>query len=231
MIKFVWLFRYPDGVNVEEGEKWYLNVHTQEVKQAHGIKGYYTWRILDVPERPTQFVRLTELWWDSIDSWRSAQPELAKLMSPAPWGGVGLASLVCEPVCVDVKPDVDIMKHTSPTPADEILRFVWVFRYPDGISVEEGEKWYLDVHVQENKHVPNLKEYYTWKVKEIPERPVQYVRLTELWWDSLDIWRQAQAERAKLLTPAPWGEPPLVCEPVFIHGKPDYDLMKDIPHA
>ena len=51
MVKFVWLFRYPEGVSVEEGDKWYLGVHAQQGKVAPGLKKYLTWKVLDVPER------------------------------------------------------------------------------------------------------------------------------------------------------------------------------------
>ncbi len=114
MVKFVWLFRYPEGVSVEEGDKWYLGVHAQQGKVAPGLKKYLTWKVLDVPERPTQFARVTELWWDDLDSWRKGSlQEMKKLQRAAPWGRVGFegSGLVAEPVCVNVEPEYDLLKE------------------------------------------------------------------------------------------------------------------------
>ena len=112
-----------------------------------------------------------------------------------------------------------------------MVRDVWLYRYPDGVSVEEGEKWYLGTHVHEVKQIPGVRKYLAWKVIDLPERPTKLVRLTEVWWDDIDTWRRVWPERTKWIkTPAPWGGPPsLIADPVFLDEKPEYDLMTDIP--
>jgi len=53
--------------------------------------------------------------------------------------------------------------------------------------MEEGEKWYLGSHVREVKEISGLRKHLTWKVLYVPERPTKLVRLTEIWWDDIDI--------------------------------------------
>ncbi len=119
-----------------------------------------------------------------------------------------------------------------------MVKMVWVFGYPEGVSVEEGEKWYLEVHSQEVKKFPGLRKYLTWKlldVKELPWYEEEYarkepgfVRLTELWWDDVESWLRLKEERIKL-TPPRWGEPWLIARPVFIDEEPEYDFLTQIP--
>ena len=119
-----------------------------------------------------------------------------------------------------------------------MVKMVWLFRYPDGVPIEEGEKWYLGVHSQEVKKFPGLKKYLTWKILDVKELPWYeeeyarkepgFIRFTELWWDDVESWLKLREERAKL-TPPWWGEPWLIAKPVFINEEPEYDFLTQIP--
>lgn len=113
MIRYLWLFHYPAGVSVEEGEKWYLGTHTQEVKKLPGIKKYLTYKVINPPERPTRFVRATELWWADIESWRKAQQHRGGITA-APYTAPGLdpnLGLIVETAFVDETPEYDLMSQ------------------------------------------------------------------------------------------------------------------------
>jgi len=119
-----------------------------------------------------------------------------------------------------------------------MVKMVWVFGYPEGVSFEEGEKWYLGVHSQEVKNFPGLRKYLTWRILDVKELPwyeeeyaraqPNYVRITELWWDDVESWLKLRQGRVKL-TPPPWGEPWLISRPVFVDEKPEYDFLTQIP--
>jgi len=65
--------------------------------------------VFDVLERPTKLVRLTEVWWDDIDTWRRVWPERGKwIKTPAPCGKI--PPLVAEPVFLDEKLEYYLMK-------------------------------------------------------------------------------------------------------------------------
>ena len=112
-----------------------------------------------------------------------------------------------------------------------MIRDINIFRYPEGVSVEEGEKWLLGTHVHEVKTIPGVRKFYTWKVLNYPERPSQMVRMTETWWDDIESWKQYWPNRFEWVkTRAPWGGiPPTVGEAIFVDERPEYDLMVDIP--
>ncbi len=109
-----------------------------------------------------------------------------------------------------------------------MIHWLALIRYPEAVSIEEGDRWYLSTHTQEAKHVEGLCRYLTWRADEStaqrPGRP--WHRLTELGFASFEAWREAQ-DRAKLWTPAPWGQPGMLAESIFIGDKPQYDFLRD----
>jgi hypothetical protein len=100
MIRWMFLFRYPDGVPQEEGERWYLGTHVPEARQMreHGLIGYRTWKGLKTPyESPYQTVeshnqwdRVTELWFEDFEAFRRCTTDHGVNYTPAPYNnGVG----------------------------------------------------------------------------------------------------------------------------------------------
>lgn len=99
MIRWVYLIKYPEGVPVEDGERWYLGTHTQEAKQMaeHGLVSYKTWRALTAPmgtkSRPAEFlnqwVRVTELVFRDWDAYRASVIDAPIEYSGAPYGDKG----------------------------------------------------------------------------------------------------------------------------------------------
>ena len=117
-----------------------------------------------------------------------------------------------------------------------MVRTFWLFSYPKDVSIEEGEKWYLGVHTQEMKSLPKLRGYRTYKVLDVPEWPTRLVRFTELYWDSVEDWREAIKTRDKY-TPPPWIKSigsihkpmPMITDFWVIDDNQSYDLLKEIP--
>jgi len=57
MLRWYTFTKYPEGVSVEEGDDWFLNVHSKEVLQQPGLIGYFSAKAVQFPGRsaPT--------WW------------------------------------------------------------------------------------------------------------------------------------------------------------------------
>jgi hypothetical protein len=75
MLRWLILMRYPKGVSFEEGEDWYLNVHSKEVQQQPGLTRYFTSPCLQGPQRPGEpppWNRLVEQWYTGFNSWHKA---------------------------------------------------------------------------------------------------------------------------------------------------------------
>jgi hypothetical protein len=68
MIRRLFLLRYPDGVSLAEGERWYLGGRIREARRMHGLCLYRTWRAEQASVAPpwttvqrlNKWVRLTE---------------------------------------------------------------------------------------------------------------------------------------------------------------------------
>ena len=62
--------RYPEGVSVQEGEDWYVNVHAKEVINQPDLKRYFSFSVIEPKVGP--FVRVSELWCENANAWRLA---------------------------------------------------------------------------------------------------------------------------------------------------------------
>ena len=125
-----------------------------------------------------------------------------------------------------------------------MIRWVFLIRYPEGVSTEDGDAWYLGVHAQEARAMKGLRRYRTWKLAPAPvggagrtqETLNRWARLTEIGFDDFDAWREAVVESPLDLSPAPWAEKQVgtasgsyVSETIFIGEEPEYDLLEDPP--
>lgn len=117
-----------------------------------------------------------------------------------------------------------------------MLRWVFLVRYPEGVSVEDGERWYFEHHVREAQGMLGLRRYRTWQMQPAPsggagrtqEQLNRWVRLTELTFDDFAAWQHAM-ENLPALTPAPWadsdqGIPSYLSETIFLPEEP-VDLL------
>jgi hypothetical protein len=127
-----------------------------------------------------------------------------------------------------------------------MIRWVFLLRYPEGVSIDEGERWYLGTHTQEAKLQKGLCRYVTWKLEPAPvatpgrslETLNRWVRLTEVCFTDWEAWRQSNVENPGKYTPAPWADPAkvqrgtaasFISETIFIGDRPEYDLLREIP--
>lgn len=88
VLRWYVLFKYPDGVNSEEGEDWFLNTHVKEVMQQPGLYRFFSYRVIQEPislpgvwapgkTPPPETVlaswdRVCELWYETFDDWRQS---------------------------------------------------------------------------------------------------------------------------------------------------------------
>ena len=125
-----------------------------------------------------------------------------------------------------------------------MIRWIFFVRYPESVSDEDGDAWYLGTHVQEARAMKGLRRYRTWKIEPAPEggagRSVEtlnkWKRMTELAFDDWDAWRTAVSESPVDFTPAPWAHKQegtasasYVSETIFIGDEPEYDLLDAPP--
>jgi hypothetical protein len=121
-----------------------------------------------------------------------------------------------------------------------MLRWVFLIKYPDGVSPEEGEAWYLGTHATEARRQKGLRRYLTWKLEPAPEGGAgrtqeqlnTWVRMTELGYDDWDAWHEAIVANPLQYTPAPWAvqqegtaSASYMSQTIFVGDEPQFDLL------
>lgn len=111
-----------------------------------------------------------------------------------------------------------------------MIRWLSFIRYPDGITIEEGDRWFLGTRAQELKQLKGICRYLTWKSEETPgARPGRpWNRLTEIGFRDWPSLRAAMANFPVVAAP-PWGEPGFEVESIFVADNPEYDFFRDTP--
>jgi hypothetical protein len=217
MIRFVHLFNYAKDVSKKDGEAWYLGKHVPQVKKLPGIVRYCSWKQVDVgipfpsPGAPTpfdQFVRRTELCFDTLPQALKAVMGNPRLWSPSEKGMPGFREFEC--MFLVKEAEFNLLQDTPQQQYKYMMLPLWWPRgrpqveeneeifidsycisYMPDISVTDGEDWYLGHHTREGKQLPGMKHYKTWRTIRVPEEPNsalhpnKWYRLTELGMDPI----------------------------------------------
>ncbi len=212
MIRFVHLFNYAKEVSIKDGEAWYLSEHVPQVKKLPGVVRYRSWRQVDVgisypsPGAPTpfdQFVRRSELCFDTLEAGLEALKANPSLWTPSEEGAPGFMEFEC--MFLNEESEFNLLQDVPQQQYKYITLPLWwpkgrpevddtadifidsyCISYRPDISIADGEDWYLGHHTREGKQLPGMKHYKTWKTIRVPEepnspfQPNRWVRLTEL---------------------------------------------------
>lgn len=237
MIKHVFVF--PIRGNEVQFYRWYYRFHSKECVRFFGpwLTRYEHYRGYDAPPEAEKYGvisgGMTELWYRSVEDFIEADPlNRPYTMPERPPGEQQPTPAVQSAVTmVPAMPTEDFLGK-EPTPEEvPIMRWYQALKYPDGVSVEDGEKWYLEVHSQEAKEQPGLLRYVSHRTIENCPFPTPWHRVNELWYQDIDAWRKAVIGSPPKYTPPPWRkqEPFVDIVSVFVGYKPTVDYLKDNP--
>lgn len=251
MIKDVFMLNSADLPNeLPAFERWYLRYHAAEVMSNRGplLVRFIAYRPLPVIPEALAYgyynLRVTEAWFRSAEE----RPPMvvgrpAGILNyrwQAPWakqsaqqqaGNVpGVSLTVTTP-----PPDVFLGgKYT----ADEktIIRWFTATKYPAGVSLQEGEDWFLNTHVKEVLQQPDLTAFFSSRAIDMPGRPATWVRLTEMWYEDFNAWKRSVIDSPPKYTKPPWArydrypflEPYVDFASTFLMERPDHDYLKEV---
>ena len=250
MIKDVFMLHSTDLPNeLPAFERFYMRYHAPEVMSNRGplIIRFIGYRPLPVIPEALEYghynQRVTETWFRSAEErpyMVIGKPSgILNYRWQAPWakesaqrqaGGVpGVSLTVTTP-----PPDVFLGgKYT----ADEktIIRWYTVTKYPQGVSLEEGEDWFLNTHVKETLQQPGLTAYFSSRAIDMPGRPATWVRLTELWYENFYGWKESVVDNPPKHTRPRWArydkypflEPYVDFASTFLMERPDHDYLRE----
>ena len=253
MLRRVYLFDSPE--TTPSFDRWYFTTHSQEVVRMIGpwLRRYWSFRLFDVPGEASRFnvrrARMTELYMTFEDLQESRGERLDSTGNPIPdgwwlnmeFGPTGVA-------LVAATPTEDFFNRDGREPtlgglnfnAPRFCRWMVMIKYPDRVSYEEGERWYVEVHGPElAKKLPGLVHFVSHgipeKLKDRYASEPGYIRLSELWFASYGAWSEALLDPSLELTPPPWAPDATKLEEFyevvtgFVGIWPDVDFLHDRP--
>jgi len=167
MVKEIAMGVFTNAPNQAELDRYYLGTHGPEVVQFSGawLRRYQLWLPYDPPKEAVERFnavkgRYAELWFGSEEEYldRPAHGPMSK----ATFKGVGENKQTV--VMVTAKPTEEFY-DPDPMPTETpLFRWVQIIRYPDNVSIEEGEKWFLEVHAREAIKQPGLMKFISYRI-------------------------------------------------------------------
>ncbi len=166
MVKEIAMGVFTNAPSQAELDRYYLGKHGPEVVQFSGawLRRYQLWLPYEPPKEAVERFnavkgRYAELWFASEEEYldRPAHGPMSK----ATFKGVGENKQTV--VMVTAKPTEEFY-DPDPMPGETpLFRWVQIIRYPEGVSDEEGEKWFLEVHAKEALKQPGLLKFISYR--------------------------------------------------------------------
>lgn len=163
MLKEVAIGVFDNAPSMAETDRFYMRYHGPEITRLSGpwMARYQLWLPYEPPEEAVERFgavrgRYAELWYredDYLD-----RPELRGITKP-PFNENSTRKSGQTNIMVPANP-TDVFYDSDPHPEQTtILRWVTIIRYPEGVSVEDGEKWFLEVYAKEAVKQPGLLKF------------------------------------------------------------------------
>ncbi len=230
-------------------ERWYYQFHGPEIVRRYGPwmqrfecympvaapayvypYGFYNWRV-------------TEGWWRETPS-TGCGGTMALTVPPA--------TLRRRAACFfPAQPTEDFMGADFQPKDKSVLRWQIMMKYPEGVTKDEGEDWFLNTHVKEVMKQPGLYRYFSYKtIKEEIHLPGHFPpgnelpsgvsvlgwdRVAEMWYETFDDWHKSVIEMPPMYTKPSWAkyeqypflEPYVDFASTFILERPIDEFLRD----
>ena len=264
MQKSLIIYNMHSTNSVPKLERWLYKDHAPDTLSAFGpiMTQYDTYRSIYVPtDMRHLFKKYGTYNWRIINQWwmdtpvdkngnlcRAASlacnktPEIDQMLDIQP-GGVAVKEWagneeVHPPVCVFLP-----LRHTEDFKgADKnlydfkcITRWVMAFKYPEGVSIEEGEDWYLNVFAPEVAKLDGVARFISYKVSETPSAS-PFHRVSEIWFEDLHAWKDMVQDNPPAFTKPAWASYPEFpfLKPyedfvgIFVDERPECSFMTEL---
>lgn len=232
MIKFTSIWEVPgDNTRLDQ---WYRTTHSRQALDYVGpwLTRYWTYRSLEVPAEADKFnlvrYRNTEMWYrnvatrdDARNHWRTLSPPPT---DPARYPNKNTIAEITVPV-----DPTDKFVATYPMDRDNFLRWVVFIRYPANVRVEDGERWFVNVHAPEQAKLPGLRRFVCSKSVDPLANAQSWVRVCEYWFNDYAAWSNAFIKSPPTYTAPSWSQtyPYVQLVSMFTTDRPDMDFLRD----
>lgn len=234
-------------------ERWFWRYHAPEVMRGSRLLRYVNYRAV-VPPPPGA---------EAYGFHNYCVHEDIFLHAPDSGPGLGNGGLMFtpEPGSMDVAvatvpgdPTEDFLGGDVAMDEQTVLRWLIYLKYPEGVSEQEGEDWYLKVHVPEVLRQPGLTRFFSYRALPhrlfAPPKPgarrfvhpntrltMGWNRVTEQWYANPAAWRKAIIESPPAYTRPSWAshavypflKPFEHFASTFILERPTDDFIRSLP--
>ena len=244
MIKTLIFHHLLDMNDLPAAERWFYRYHVPEVLRNRPVS-YVSYQAAPPPPGAEAYGYLNYKVHENLSRGEAEEP-------------LGLLAMTPEVVPLKV-----IMVNVPPAPTEDflgsglshddrtILRWLVVFRYPPGVSAEEGDDWYINVHAREAMEQPGLTRFFSYRVlpTEVPVRKgvttflhprsevsSDWHRVTEQWYENSKGWVESVVTAPPAYTGPPWAayrrypffEPGIDFAGTFILERPCDDWTRQV---
>jgi hypothetical protein len=230
-------------------ERWYYRDHAAEIVRRYGpwLGRHESFVPVPAPPEAQQYGlydwRVTDAWWREIPLTGSRG---AACFTPPPvWPTVATCFIPAQAT-------EDFVGGDRPAHDPACLRWLILLRYPDGVSPDEGDAWFLGVHAPQVARQPRLRRFFSYQVIKEPLRlpgewsdgcapPPETVhhswdRVSELWYESFTDWRLSVIDGPPHYTAPAWAtsehypfvEPFTHFVSSFILERPSDEFLRDL---
>jgi hypothetical protein len=239
-------------------EPWLQREHAPEIIGMNGpiLDRYTSYRAIPAPTGAEPYGyynwRMTEHWWREspfrghgqmdqgtafAETWPPNYTNILGLPEGEArsdkWGGTPDGRHPPVMMFVNRRPDNDFHGKGLLMGDGTVIRWVMAIKYPEGVSKEEGEDWYLNTHAPEVCKQPGLKRFYSYK--KIAPFTTQFDRVSELWYENTDAWTHAVVTNPPNYTKPAWAkydqypflEPYVDFISTFLLESPTNDFLRD----
>jgi hypothetical protein len=236
-------------------ERWLYKDHAMETMNQVGpiLRRYCTYRSIPAPEGALDYGyynwRMTEHWWSESPFRKGVMGHGSALAEVWPKGyaqALGIARGAAQGdrkwqgkapafIFVPHRPTEDFKGGKLTLDDGHIIRWVTVFKYPDGVSRDEGDHWYVNVHAPEVAEQPGVKRFFSFSAVDPSSGVGPFMRVSELWYESPSAWRRSIIEAPRKYSPPQWAtinhypflEPDVDFISTFLLERPECDFLRD----
>jgi hypothetical protein len=244
MIKTIIFHHLLDMNDLPAAERWFHRYHVPEVLRNRPLS-YVSYRAVPAPPGAEAFGYFNYKVHENISLGEHEQPLGLTAMTPE------VVPLKVAMIDVPATPTEDFLGRGTSIEERTILRWLIAFKYPQGVSVEEGDAWYLNVHAKQVLHQPGLTRFFSYRVISSrqfgkngassflhPQSTMLggWHRVSEQWYENGRSWAESVLEAPPAYTPPPWAtynrypflEPGVDFISTFILERPTDDWLKQV---
>ncbi len=223
-----------NGADVLALDRWYMTYHGRETlrrtqRRQTKYASFRTYAMSPEEAKTMNFWqgRMTEIGFASLADFDKGfvniEEERKKITLPELELRGGFRN---ETVTIPLKPNEVFVGRPTPEKATPYFRWIFFYEYPEGVSVEAGEKWFREVFAKALSSRPEVKRFVTYR--SIRGRQV-WNRVAEVWFENPSAWRKAVYERRNEFTRPSWGGefPFMKFQSTFIGENPDVDFLNE----